>query len=102
METFQHCRDKCLHSVVSDTTILGVYPTHMTISVFPPIDAHFFFPGTADGFNQQTDCVSVEQAPLIVAQSIDSHTVGIISPMMYSIINTLIRHTIDRSLNASL
>ena len=44
METFQHCRDKCLHSVVSDTTNLGVYPTHMTISVFPLIDAHFFFP----------------------------------------------------------
>ena len=25
METFQHCRDKCLHSVLSDTTNLGVY-----------------------------------------------------------------------------
>ena len=72
METFQHCRDKCLHSVVSDTTNLGVYryPTHMTISVFPPIDAHFFFPGTADGFNQQTDCV---KAPLIVTQSALPH-----------------------------
>ena len=41
METFQHCRDKCLHSVVSDTTHLA---THMTISIFPLIDAHFFFP----------------------------------------------------------
>ena len=44
METFQHCRDKCLHSVVSDTTNLGVYDYQR----FPPIDAHFFFPGTAD------------------------------------------------------
>ena len=96
MESFQHCRDKCFHSVVSDTTNLGVYPTHMTISVFPPIDAHFFFPGTADGFNQQTDCVSVEQAPFIVTQSALPHQ------WMYSIINTLIWHTIDRSLNASL
>ena len=74
METFQHCRDKCLHSVVSGTTNLGVYPTRMIISAFPPIDAHFFFPGTADGFNQQTDCVSVEQAPF-------SHTVSFTSPM---------------------
>ena len=86
METFQHCRDKCLHSVVSALVF-------MTISVFPPIDAHFFFPGTADGFNQQTDCVSVEQAPLIVTQSALPHQ------WMYSIINTLIRHTIDRSLS---
>ena len=39
METFQHCRDKCLHSVVSGTTNLGVYPTRMIISAFPPIDA---------------------------------------------------------------
>ena len=64
----EHCRDKCLHSVVSGTTNLGVYPTHMITSAFPPVDAHFFFPGTADGFNKQTDCVSVEQAPLIVTQ----------------------------------
>ena len=97
METFQHCRDKCLHSVVSDTTNLGVY-RYPTISIFPPIDAHFFFPGTADGFNQQTDCVKCG------AGTIDSHTVSFTSPMdvTYSIINTLIWHTIDRSLNASL
>ena len=92
METFQHCRDKCLHSVVSDTTNLGVYPSVFFLLLMPTS----FFPGTADGFNQQTDCVSVEQAPLMVTQSALPHQ------WMYSIINMLIRHTIDRSLNASL
>ena len=45
METFQHSRDKCLHSVVSDTTNLGVYPTHMTISVFLLLMPTSFFQG---------------------------------------------------------
>ena len=75
METFQHCRDKCLHSVVSDTTNLGVYryPTHMTISVFPPIDAHFFFQGQLMASTSRQTVSSVEQAPLIVTQSALPH-----------------------------
>ena len=66
METFQHCRDKCLHSVVSDTTNLGVYryPTHMTISVFPPIDAHFFFPGTAEAIPNRFHVSRISQRKL--------------------------------------
>ena len=46
METFLHCRDKCLHSVVYFYQHLGVNRTHMIINVFPPIDTNFFFPGT--------------------------------------------------------
>ena len=71
METFQHCRDK--HSVVSDTTNLGVYPTHMTISVFPLIDAHFFF--------SQGQLMASTSMCQCGAGTIDSHTVSFTSPM---------------------